>query len=67
MKPADVLSLAKHIKTSCPNLKFAGVMTIGALGHSLASSTNDAIGETNPDFLGLIQCRKEVAQGLECA
>ena len=57
---ADTLSAVKHIKEKCPNLNVIGLMTIGALGHSLASSTQAENGQ-NPDFLKLIQCRKEVA------
>ena len=57
---SDTLSAVKHIKEKCPNLNIIGLMTIGALGHSLASSIQTEEGQ-NPDFLKLIQCRKEVA------
>ena len=29
VEPSDVVALAKHIKDSCPHLKFSGLMTIG--------------------------------------
>jgi len=57
---SDTLSAVKHIKEKCPNLNIIGLMTIGALGHSLASAIQTEEGQ-NPDFLKLIQCRKEVA------
>ena len=57
---SDTLSAVKHIKEKCPNLNIIGLMTIGALGHSLASTVQTEEGQ-NPDFLKLIQCRKEVA------
>lgn len=61
---SDTLSAVKHIKDKCPNLNIIGLMTIGALGHSLASSVQAENGQ-NPDFLKLIQCRKDVATVLE--
>jgi len=27
--PSDCVDLAKHVKLSCPNLEFSGLMTIG--------------------------------------
>jgi len=61
---SDTLSAVKHIKEKCPNLNIIGLMTIGALGHSLSSSIQTDKGQ-NPDFLKLIQCRKEVADLLD--
>ena len=60
----DTLAAVKHIKEKCPNLKVTGLMTIGALGHSVASSSQQEDGP-NPDFVTLIQCRREVANFLE--
>lgn len=51
--------MVEHVIKNCPKLKFIGLMTIGALGNSLAQE-----GEENPDFLKLLQCRKEVAEKL---
>ena len=60
----DVLSTVKHLQEKCPNLKFVGLMTIGALGNSLA--TNSISNEdANPDFIKLIECRKNVASALD--
>ena len=60
----DTLAAVKHIKEKCPNLKVTGLMTIGALGHSVASSSQQGDGP-NPDFETLIQCRREVANFLD--
>ena len=61
---ADTLTAVQHIKEKCPNLKLSGLMTIGALGHSLASSIQAENGQ-NPDFLKLIECRRAVAAFLQ--
>ena len=60
----DTLEAVKHITQKCPNLKVTGLMTIGALGHSVASSSQQEDGP-NPDFVTLIQCRREVANFLD--
>jgi hypothetical protein len=53
------ISCAGHIVDNCPNLEFIGLMTIGELGHSLASAQRIAeAGGPNPDFLKLVDCRK---------
>lgn len=49
-----LLALAQHIITSCPNLRLAGLMTIGSLQNSLAS------GNQNHDFQTLIRTRDAV-------
>eukprot|EP00127_Corallochytrium_limacisporum_P003527 Clim_evm10s150 gene=Clim_evmTU10s150 len=60
VKPGEqAIKLAQHIRDKCKNLKLQGVMTIGAFDHSVAESGD------NPDFLKLIDCRKEVAEALE--
>jgi len=59
----DTVAAAKHIKENCPNLQFVGLMTIGALGHSLAALSTQDQGP-NPDFLKLMECRKQVAEAL---
>ena len=60
MRLSKLKSLArlKFVLEKCPNLQFRGLMTIGALAHSVAK---DAEGP-NPDFLTLIDCRKYVCQ-----
>ena len=44
--------------------QFEGVMTIGALAHSVAKE-HEAGG--NPDFLSLLECRRRIAEALEVA
>ena len=62
---SETLAAVTHIKEKCPNLNIIGLMTIGALGHSLAPSTEHEKNGTNPDFLKLIECRREVATLLQ--
>ena len=61
---SDTLTIVQHIKQKCPNLKLIGLMTIGALGHSIASTIQQEEG-ANPDFLTLIECRQQVADLLQ--
>ena len=64
-EPGDaVLDLVRHLRDACPSLKLAGVMTIGALAHSVAVEHEAG---ANPDFLKLIAVRKEIADELEVA
>lgn len=51
--PSEAADLVKLIITDCTTLEFSGLMTIGALNHSLADGEN-------PDFLKLIKCREDV-------
>ncbi|XP_013414433.1 pyridoxal phosphate homeostasis protein [Lingula anatina] len=55
--PDQCGALVSHIISSCPNLKFGGLMTIGALGYDLSKGPN-------PDFQELIRCRKEICESL---
>jgi len=64
VEPADAVALAEHIRDGCPNLKVEGVMTIGALAHSVAKEHEAG---ANPDFLTLIECRGKIAEALEVA
>ena len=54
IEPSDITDVVKFVLEKCPNLQFRGLMTIGALAHSVAK---DAEGP-NPDFITLIDCRK---------
>jgi pyridoxal phosphate enzyme (YggS family) len=56
----DILSLAKHIQESCPNLILLGLMTIGSFENS--NSDN----EENPDFVKLRELRDDVSGKLSC-
>ncbi|KAI0312204.1 hypothetical protein OF83DRAFT_1021723, partial [Amylostereum chailletii] len=51
---SELVSLARHILTACPRLHLHGLMTIGALSSSLASSSPDAL---NHDFATLLGTR----------
>jgi uncharacterized pyridoxal phosphate-containing UPF0001 family protein len=62
--PNETVALVKHVRDKCPSLTVVGVMTIGALAHSLAREHEAG---ANPDFMRLIECRKEVAEALEVA
>jgi pyridoxal phosphate enzyme (YggS family) len=56
----DATSLAKHILTSCPNLKLTGLMTIGAIARSRASDS-----EENEDFKILVGERDRLEKELD--
>jgi PLP dependent protein len=43
MNPEEAPSLVSHVLEKCPNLKFAGLMTIGRFGYDLSQGPN-------PDF-----------------
>ncbi len=65
--PSEAPSVASHIAANCPDLTVRGVMTIGALARSIESAKRAAECERgqNPDFLALIQARREVAAALD--
>ena len=54
IEPSEVSNMMKFVLEKCPNLQFRGLMTIGALAHSVAKNTEGP----NPDFVTLIKCRK---------
>ncbi|GAC93586.1 hypothetical protein PHSY_001151 [Pseudozyma hubeiensis SY62] len=61
-KDCQLLELAVHVITKCPNLRLRGVMTIGAAANSSsadaeAAKSVDEIVSANPDFERLIQTR----------
>jgi len=60
VEPSQVMDLVKFITDNCPNLQFHGLMTIGNLDNSIASSET---GE-NPDFSVLVNTRSKVAAAL---
>jgi len=62
IEPKEVVKVTKHIKENCPNLEFKGLMTIGALAHSVAREPTSG---PNPDFLTLIDCRKKIVDELQ--
>ncbi|KAK1297498.1 hypothetical protein QJS10_CPB15g02038 [Acorus calamus] len=54
VEPSECVGLAKHVKLSCPNLEFSGLMTIGMLDYS----------STPENFKTLANCRAEVCNVL---
>lgn len=66
-RESDLLQLAVHVITKCPNLRLRGVMTIGAAANSSsadaeAAKSVDEIVSANPDFERLIQTRANLVQ-----
>jgi len=62
VQPDEVVEVAKHIKEKCPNIEFKGLMTIGALAHSVAREPTSG---PNPDFLTLLECRRKIIEELQ--
>jgi pyridoxal phosphate enzyme (YggS family) len=60
VEPDDALALAKHIVEKCPTLRFTGLMTIGAIARSKATTAETE----NEDFVTLRDVRDKVAEGL---
>jgi hypothetical protein len=60
ISPADTLSLCQHIITSCPHLQLSGLMTIGAIARSKATTHENE----NEDFDILRETRDNVAKEL---
>lgn len=55
--PSETIAVVEHIKASCPNLEFVGLMTIGSFGHDLNQGPN-------PDFQRLLSLRQELCEKL---
>lgn len=61
VEPGDAaVELCKHIRDSCPHLELGGLMTIGAIARSKATTAETE----NEDFDTLRKCRDEVAEEL---
>lgn len=60
VEPAEATELCKHIREQCQHLKLQGLMTIGAIARSKASSE----GNENEDFVQLKDVRDSVAKNL---
>jgi pyridoxal phosphate enzyme (YggS family) len=54
------LDLCKHIRDACPHLHLGGLMTIGAIARSKATTAETE----NEDFESLRKCRDDVAEQL---
>lgn len=57
----DVVQLARHVLTECPNLRLLGFMTIGAIARSVATTAENE----NEDFSTLMAQRDLVAEELK--
>ncbi|XP_067944279.1 pyridoxal phosphate homeostasis protein-like [Watersipora subatra] len=53
--PGDTCKLVEYIREKCPNLAFCGIMTIGSFSHDYSQGPN-------PDFLKLLECKKDVME-----
>ncbi|KAI9794334.1 MAG: hypothetical protein M1835_006636 [Candelina submexicana] len=60
VEPGDALGLCKHIRSDCPHLQLQGLMTIGAIARSQAT-TDETV---NEDFVALRETRDKVAEAL---
>ncbi|KAI9820234.1 MAG: hypothetical protein M1827_005856 [Pycnora praestabilis] len=60
VEPEETLTLCTHIREICPHLKLQGLMTIGAIARSQASTAETE----NEDFVTLRNVRREVAKEL---
>lgn len=54
VEPSGCVALAKHVTTSCPNLEFSGLMTVGMLDYT----------STPEIFKTLVNCRADVCKAL---
>lgn len=66
-KNSELLQLAVHVITKCPNLRLRGVMTIGAAANSSSAKADepksvDEIVSANPDFERLIHTRANLVK-----
>ncbi|KAF2837693.1 hypothetical protein M501DRAFT_1006272 [Patellaria atrata CBS 101060] len=59
-EPQDATDLAKHVMEKCPHLKLGGLMTIGAIARSQATTEENE----NEDFIKLKEVRDKVAGDL---
>jgi pyridoxal phosphate enzyme (YggS family) len=60
VEPADAAALCKHVRDECPSLRLAGLMTIGAIARSKATTAETE----NEDFTKLVEIREHVSQEL---
>jgi len=58
--PPDTISLCRHIQAECPHLRLTGLMTIGAIARSQATTPENE----NEDFTALVEVRDKVAKEL---
>jgi len=63
VEPNDAFELCKHIRENCPHLRLSGLMTIGAIARSHATTPETE----NEDFVCLRETRDKVTEGLGIA
>ncbi|KAJ9631696.1 hypothetical protein H2203_000095 [Taxawa tesnikishii (nom. ined.)] len=63
VEPQDAAELCKHIREKCPHLHLGGLMTIGAIARSQATTAETE----NEDFVTLRETRDKVAEELGIA
>ncbi|KAG1680709.1 Pyridoxal phosphate homeostasis protein [Nymphon striatum] len=59
-EPSETFSLVSHVLEKCPQLEFKGLMTIGALGRSIALPAD----RFNEDFVSLVECKTTICDKL---
>ncbi|KAF2016191.1 hypothetical protein BU24DRAFT_462375 [Aaosphaeria arxii CBS 175.79] len=60
VEPEDALALCRHVVDKCPHLRLTGLMTIGAIARSKATTEENE----NEDFVRLRETRDRVAKEL---
>lgn len=60
VEPGEAAALCRHVRDECPRLRLAGLMTIGAIARSRATTAETE----NEDFETLRRVRDEVAKEL---
>lgn len=59
---AETVELCRHIRQQCRHLRLHGLMTIGAIGRSMAATGPE--GQENDDFAALVEVRDRVVPEL---
>lgn len=60
VEPGNAADLCRHVREKCPHLQLAGLMTIGAIARSQATTAETA----NEDFVALRETRDRIVQEL---
>ncbi|KAE8826894.1 hypothetical protein HRS9139_08066 [Pyrenophora teres f. teres] len=60
VEPSDAITLCRHIIEKCPHLQLSGLMTIGAIARSKATTPENE----NEDFVALRETRDKVTKEL---
>lgn len=60
VEPSDAAELCRHVREKCPHLRLGGLMTIGTIARSKATTEETE----NEDFVTLRETRDKVCQEL---